>query len=155
VLGHEVAHIFVANTLGYKSKYIIITSIGGLSLIDLKDADYIEKILIALVGPIFNIIIGLFFLLINSFLIHLNLGSNDIVIIMMMVNLFLGFFNLLPMYPADGCTIFESLIMTLNPHNLQANLFLVKTTSLLTGLVMVCMGLYLLMNYHHYYMYVI
>ena len=36
--------------------------------IDLKDADYIEKILIALVGPIFNIIIGLFFLLINYFL---------------------------------------------------------------------------------------
>lgn len=135
---HEFAHAFAAHKLGDDTA----KALGRLTLNPLAHLDPLGTLLllvagfgwgkpvpynpmnlknpardgslIAFAGPLSNFILALFFTL----LLHiLNLGSvlNAFFYIVIVYNLVLGFFNLIPIYPLDGFNIVSGLL----PFNLR------------------------------------
>lgn len=90
---HELIHTIIAAMLGYTIEYIEIFPFGGVARI--KETIALEprdEILIAIGGPIINLIIAYigvnYKIIINEFFIYTNLG--------------IGVFNLIPILPLDG-----------------------------------------------------
>lgn len=101
VLIHELTHMLLGIILGFKPKKINVMPFGFKA--EFKDAKIennreIKKMVIALAGPIAN-------LLIMTISIALNLNKNIIYI-----NFVIALFNLIPIYPLDGSRIIKSIL---------------------------------------------
>ncbi len=104
VLVHEVSHSLVAIRYGIKVKSIILLPIGGISSLEFIPEDYKAELKISLAGPIASIAIGatllaVFMVMDKEFLMYLGY-----------LNLFLGFFNLVPAFPMDGGRVLRALL---------------------------------------------
>lgn len=106
VLTHEYGHYLVAKKCGYKLDSFIIAPYGVNLNYKEMAFDSKDEILIALAGPLVNIILS--FLVVSLWWILSNLYNytSDFV----NQSLMLGLFNLLPCYPLDGGRIFIGLI---------------------------------------------
>jgi len=122
VLIHEMAHANVAKKLGYKVEQIYLHLIHGAAEIEDFDKVSDEDVYkIAFAGPKINILLGLLSIipLLLVSVIYTSLGYDresisffsyiiEFFDSMIIINLFLGIFNLLPIYPLDGGRIFKS-----------------------------------------------
>lgn len=123
IVVHELAHSFVAKKLGYKTDYIFIDIFHGGALIDssyTKNNKHAFKI--AFAGPLSN-----FMLAAIGFILAVLLGGMSKIILDFMatfiiINLLIGIFNLLPIYPLDGGRISKSLLGMLLKDNNKARL---------------------------------
>lgn len=106
VLTHEYGHYLVAKKCGYKLDSFIIAPYGVNLNYKERGFDSKDEILIALAGPLVNIILS--FIVVSLWWILPNLYNytSDFV----NQSLMLGLFNLLPCYPLDGGRIFIGLI---------------------------------------------
>ncbi len=106
VLTHEYGHYLVAKKCGYKLDSFIIAPYGVNLNYKERAFDSKDEILIALAGPLVNIILS--FIVVSLWWILPNLYNytSDFV----NQSLMLGLFNLLPCYPLDGGRIFIGLI---------------------------------------------
>lgn len=101
VLIHELTHMIVGISLGFKPKKIIVMPFGF--KIEFKEIEWNKKIelknaIISFAGPLANVVI----LLIAAFLkLHTNI---------IYINLIITLFNLLPIYPLDGGRILKSIL---------------------------------------------
>ena len=115
---HELGHIIVGVILGFKPTKLEIMPYGISVGFKIKCEDYnkkikkgnmlaIKKVIIALAGPLTNLILTIIFLTvnINFFGIERNLVIYS--------NILIGAFNLLPIYPLDGSKI----LMAFLPYN--------------------------------------
>ena len=104
---HECFHLFAGIILGYKVKSIRIMPLGLSIAFNEKEEEYntkikksnfnnVKKIIILLMGPISNIVIAFFFMLLNM-------------AIPVYINVLIAIFNLLPIYPLDGGQILNRL----------------------------------------------
>ena len=111
---HELAHLFAGIVMGYKVETIEVTPFGFCLSFKTKVEDYNKKIeqgnkvsykriIIALAGPVVNILISYIclYLKFNSYILQERIIYS---------NLLLGIFNLLPIYPLDGGRILKELI---------------------------------------------
>jgi Zn-dependent protease/CBS domain-containing protein len=118
VVLHELGHALVAMREGVRAKAIILLPIGGITVLEdsppggattAAGARWRRDIVIALAGPLVNIVIALVagFVVLTKFpdahlwtkpFIH----SNHLLRSLVWTNLYLGVFNLLPAYPMDG-----------------------------------------------------
>lgn len=98
VCSHEFGHYFVAKKCGYKLDSFYIAPYGVNLNYKEKAFDSKDEILIALAGPITNIILSLFTVSLWWILPNFYNYSYDFV----NQSLMLGFLNLLPCYPLDG-----------------------------------------------------
>jgi stage IV sporulation protein FB len=105
VLVHELAHAFVANRLGYNVRQIYIDLFYGAAEIDLDHCPERDAIQIIGAGPISNLLLG-----IVSFGLYVGTGI-PFLTKMILVNVVLFIFNILPIYPMDGGRILRSLLM--------------------------------------------
>jgi Zn-dependent protease len=111
VLVHELAHAFVANRLGYNVRQIYIDLFYGAAEIDLDHCPERDAIQIIGAGPISNLLLA-----IASFGLYAGTGI-PFLTEMIVVNVVLFIFNILPIYPMDGGRIFRSFLMMKMPSN--------------------------------------
>lgn len=109
ILFHELGHIFFAIFFKWKIEQVIILPFGGITIFNEKiDKPLLEEFLIAIGGPIFQM---LYFLIFKNNFIFFN------------YNIAILLFNLLPIYPLDGSRIlnifFNSLFSFKSSHILS------------------------------------
>lgn len=126
VLAHELCHSIAALSSGIPVPRIILLPFGGSAIMELSE-NPLTELKIALSGPFFNFFFaGVGFLLIKAM--NLNLFSYDqlmdmliggdtsiftpayVLSMLVMSNLVLGLFNMLPAFPMDGGRVFRSVL---------------------------------------------
>lgn len=111
VLVHELAHAGVANRLGYNVRQIYIDLFYGAAEIDLDHCPERDSIQIVAAGPISNLLLAII-----SFGLYVGTGI-PFLAEMVVVNIILFIFNILPIYPMDGGRILRSFLMMKMPSN--------------------------------------
>ena len=101
-LVHELAHMFMGIILKLKPKELNVSPFGFSILFEIYEKNEIKKILIAICGPLVNILIALICYFTNI--------KNEWVELIIYSNILIGLFNLLPIYPLDGGRCIKSLI---------------------------------------------
>lgn len=109
VLAHEFGHIFTARAFGVVTPDVVLLPIGGVARLERIPEKPIEEFLIAIAGPLVNVVIAGVLLLfagadVSSNAAFAALDNTKIPTIdkLAAVNLFLALFNLIPAFPMDG-----------------------------------------------------
>lgn len=141
VILHEISHITLACMFGCKF-YNIELHIFGVraELGDLEILTDIKRILIYLVGPLFNFIMFIIFSIISL------RYSSPWIIASLNLNLGLAIFNLLPAYPLDGSRIYEILISKKILYKQAQKI--IRLTSYCIAISFVCISLLLFISIH-------
>ncbi len=119
VVFHELAHSVVARHYGIKVRKIVLYPIGGVSEIEeIPETPSIEWRM-AIAGPLTSVLIGLFLLALNQFVLIETPSSSfapalatagSLLLDLALLNLALGAFNLIPAFPMDGGRVFRALL---------------------------------------------
>ncbi len=132
VILHELGHALTARRYGIRTRNILLLPIGGLAVLDRLPEKPLQELLVALAGPLVNFGLALIFL--PALLILQPYGFSELVFallhpersnvfldfqataierflyFMVMINFFVGAFNLLPIFPMDGGRILRALL---------------------------------------------
>lgn len=121
VLLHELAHALVGRAHGLETRAITLFMFGGVTDIEREPATPRAELLMAIVGPLTSVALGLLFILIGSrlaggpaddpALVLRGLGPAATLLFWLgPVNVLIGLFNLLPGFPLDGGRVLRALL---------------------------------------------
>jgi Zn-dependent protease len=146
VVLHEFGHALTARRFGIRTRSIVLLPIGGIASIERMPDDPNQEILIALAGPAVSFgIAGILWALLAASgslvpIEELDVSGATFLQRLMLVNVLLGAFNLLPAFPMDGGRVFRAL--------LELRLGRLRATRIAAGvaqglaIVMALLGLY-------------
>ncbi len=107
VLLHELGHALVARKLGYKTRHITLYPFGGIAALEMSQKNMADhpgdEFRIAIAGPAMNMVIAMFVLPLVFLKVPLCAE-------LLIVNLAMGIFNLVPAFPMDGGRVLRSWI---------------------------------------------
>jgi Zn-dependent protease len=114
---HELGHIGVSRRFGYPARDITLYPIGGIASMERIPEKPYQELWMALAGPWVNIVIaGILFLVLSwtsgmpEFGRLQELRSSTFLYNLMVVNITLALFNLVPAFPMDGGRVFRALL---------------------------------------------
>ena len=116
VLAHEFGHILTARAFGVLTPDVILLPIGGVARLERIPEKPLEEFLIAVAGPLVNVVIAFGLVLVTSAtpdsgsLAMFESAKVSMVNRLASVNLFLALFNLIPAFPMDGGRILRALL---------------------------------------------
>lgn len=113
VVLHELGHAAMAARFGIKTPDITLLPIGGLARLERIPEDPKQEILIAVAGPLVNVVIWLLLVLVAGAELRFDLKTLDEVsqgfgAALASVNLMLVAFNAIPAFPMDGGRVFRA-----------------------------------------------
>lgn len=155
VILHELGHALAARKFGVNTRNILLLPIGGLAVLDRLPEKPFHEFLVALAGPAVNVILAIGFsplLLIIPFdrrerifsyiLQEPNVFLRDITYLdgflfgLVVLNLLVAVFNLLPAFPMDGGRILRSLL-SMRMERVKATRFAAFLGQFLAGLLVI------------------
>ncbi|WP_423223876.1 site-2 protease family protein [Candidatus Amarolinea aalborgensis] len=121
---HELGHSVVALHFGIPVREIILLPLGGVAVIGRNPDKPLHELLIAIAGPLVNVVIAIILLLISGFAIGLNVldgrgllsglqmtpSLSTLLVWLLSANLSLVIFNLIPAFPLDGGRVLRALL---------------------------------------------
>lgn len=113
VLLHELAHSLVSLALGQRVRGITLFIFGGIAEIEEEPPRPLYEFLIAIVGPLTSMTIGVVSLFVGWVIFWLLWPVQPVHAVLRyigIINVLLAVFNLLPGFPLDGGRIFRSLV---------------------------------------------
>jgi Zn-dependent protease/CBS domain-containing protein len=116
VVLHELGHSLAGRRFGYRVRDITLLPIGGVASFERLPTNPRQELIIAIAGPAVNVALaGLLYVLLfltNSFvpLERLGIAQGSILERLLVVNLFLALFNLLPAFPMDGGRMLRAIL---------------------------------------------
>ena len=125
VLLHEFGHALTARLFDIKTRDITLLPIGGVARLESLPEDPKEELLVSIAGPAVNAVIaaGLFSgLLLSGFFsqpMNLSVLPNNFWLQLLIANITLVLFNLIPAFPMDGGRVLRS-ILALGMDHLKA-----------------------------------
>jgi Zn-dependent protease len=116
VVLHEYGHALTARRYGIGTRHITLLPIGGVAMLEKMPKDPRQEIVIALMGPAVNVAIAL--------VLYLTLGSlgspgqmldpaltpGNILRSVLVANIFLAVFNMIPAFPMDGGRVLRAVL---------------------------------------------
>lgn len=133
---HELAHMCAGILLKLKPKELKINPFGISISFETYEKKERKKILIALSGPLLNIIIAIIFCVVDI--------KSEIKEIIIYSNILLGVFNLIPIYPLDGGRILKSMVKKTYNHcdserivHITSNILVIIITAISSILVLI------------------
>jgi Zn-dependent protease/CBS domain-containing protein len=129
VVIHELAHSLTSTWMGYPVEDIVLFPLGGVSQIEEMPEGPGEEFLMAVAGPLSNVVIAIILAVIGLFTPSSLLGGlrrvltdpmglswRDTLPYLIFTNIGLAVFNLIPAFPMDGGRVLRSLLATVMPQ---------------------------------------
>lgn len=118
IILHELGHALTARRYGIRTKDLILLPIGGVARLERMPERPSEELRVALAGPAVNVLIAVAILValfgfgIRPHWNNFRLVGGDFLEKLMVLNLWLVGFNLLPAFPMDGGRVLRALLAT-------------------------------------------
>jgi Zn-dependent protease len=142
VLVHELAHSLVAKARGLPVKSITLFLLGGVSNLETEPQKAGVEFAVAIVGPLTSVAIAGCFWLVDYFNLIPLVSAKAIANYLVVVNILLAAFNILPGFPLDGGRILRAIIWGAT-NDLKKATNIASTVGQVFGWIMIAAGVFM------------